>query len=40
MVGAGNHEANCDNSGYKVYTESLCPVGQTNFTGYINRFSE
>ncbi|PWN47784.1 metallophosphoesterase [Violaceomyces palustris] len=39
MVGPGNHEANCDNGGYKNYTESICPMGQTNFTGYINRFN-
>ncbi|KAM0750698.1 putative acid phosphatase [Meredithblackwellia eburnea MCA 4105] len=38
MVTAGNHEANCLNGGYKTYTESICPVGQTEFTGFINRF--
>jgi len=38
MVAAGNHEANCINGGYKNYTESICPVGQTNFTQFINRF--
>ncbi|KAK0560089.1 hypothetical protein OC861_006416 [Tilletia horrida] len=41
MVGPGNHEANCINSIYKgppAYNESICPIGQTNFTGYINRF--
>lgn len=38
MVSVGNHEANCDNGGTKGYTESICPIGQTNFTGYINRF--
>ena len=44
MVSPGNHEANCDNGGTtdkttgKVYTESICSVGQTNFTGFINRF--
>jgi hypothetical protein len=26
------------NGGYKNYTESICPVGQTNFTQFINRF--
>ncbi|KAI5476675.1 Metallo-dependent phosphatase-like protein [Pseudohyphozyma bogoriensis] len=36
MVTAGNHEANCDNS----KDESTCVVGQTKFTGFINRFSE
>lgn len=44
MVSPGNHEANCDNGGTTdkttgvVYTEAICPVGQTNFTGYRNRF--
>ena len=44
MVSPGNHEANCDNGGTTdkttgiKYTESICPVGQTNFTGYRNRF--
>lgn len=44
MVSPGNHEANCDNGGTTdktinvTYTEAICPVGQTNFTGYINRF--
>jgi hypothetical protein len=38
MVAPGNHEANCDNGGYKKYTESICVEGQRNFTGYINRF--
>jgi 3',5'-cyclic AMP phosphodiesterase CpdA len=44
MVSPGNHEANCDNGGTtddatgKEYTEKICAVGQTNFTGYINRF--
>jgi hypothetical protein len=33
MVAAGNHEANCLNGGYKKYNESICPIGQTNFTG-------
>ncbi|SCV66901.1 BQ2448_5547 [Microbotryum intermedium] len=42
----GNHEANCDNGGYSPksgpgvnnYTDANCPVGQTNFTFYINQF--
>ena len=40
----GNHEANCDNGGTtdkatgQKYNESICMVGQTNFTGYINHF--
>ncbi|KAL8292964.1 hypothetical protein RQP46_000658 [Phenoliferia psychrophenolica] len=38
MVTAGNHEANCDNGGKKGYTDSICPVGQTDFTGFINRY--
>ncbi|KIJ60135.1 hypothetical protein HYDPIDRAFT_99288 [Hydnomerulius pinastri MD-312] len=44
MVGAGNHEANCDNGGTTdsvnniTYTTSICTPGQTNFTGYINHF--
>ncbi|KAI6020974.1 Metallo-dependent phosphatase-like protein [Pisolithus microcarpus] len=44
MVGAGNHEANCDNGGTTdavhniTYTTSICTTGQTNFTGYINHF--
>lgn len=44
MVSPGNHEANCDNGGTTdkktgvAYTEAICPVGQTNFTGYRNRF--
>jgi hypothetical protein len=38
MVGVGNHEADCDDGGYKTYNASICPIGQTNFTGYINRF--
>lgn len=38
MVAPGNHEANCDNGGYKKFTESLCVEGQRNFTGYTNRF--
>ncbi|GAM89545.1 hypothetical protein ANO11243_075840 [Dothideomycetidae sp. 11243] len=44
MVSPGNHESNCDNGGTKdktinvTYTTSICPVGQLNFTGYINRF--
>lgn len=24
--------------GYKNYTESICPMGQTNFTGFINHW--
>lgn len=38
MVTAGNHEANCVNGGTSGYTESICPIGQTNFTQFINRF--
>lgn len=42
MVSPGNHEANCDNGkatfNKTAYTEAICPVGQTNFTGYRNRF--
>ncbi|KAK4993090.1 hypothetical protein LTR66_006095 [Elasticomyces elasticus] len=44
MVGPGNHEANCDNGGYKdkahniSYDVSICMPGQTNFTGYRNHF--
>jgi hypothetical protein len=44
MVNPGNHEANCDNGGTTnkatgvKYTESICLVGQTNFTGYINHW--
>ncbi|KAK4705025.1 acid phosphatase type 7, partial [Phenoliferia sp. Uapishka_3] len=38
MVTAGNHEANCDNGGTKGYNESICPVGQRDFAGFINRF--
>ncbi|KAK0538878.1 hypothetical protein OC835_001296 [Tilletia horrida] len=41
LVAPGNHEANCINTIYKgppMYNESICPMGQTNFTGYINRF--
>src|ERR1700733_4329457 len=39
MVGPGNHEANCINGGSGANSEAtLCPVGQTNFTQYINRF--
>lgn len=44
MVSPGNHEANCDNGGTTdktinvTYTEAICPMGQTNFTGYRNRF--
>lgn len=44
MVSPGNHEANCDNGGTTdaaigvKYTTSICPMGQTNFTGYRNRF--
>ena len=39
MVGPGNHEANCINGGSGADTEaSLCPLGQTNFTQFINRF--
>jgi hypothetical protein len=44
MVAAGNHEANCDNSGVKnkatgvSYTTEYCLQGQNNFTGYANHF--
>jgi hypothetical protein len=44
MVNVGNHEANCDNGGTtnktsgEKYTASICAVGQTNFTGYINHW--
>ena len=44
MVSPGNHEANCDNGGVTdkttkiAYNESICVMGQTNFTGYRNRF--
>lgn len=38
MVGPGNHEADCDNGGYKKYTNSICPPGQTNFTGFKNHW--
>lgn len=38
MVSPGNHDSNCDNGGYKGYTESICLMGQTNFTGYINHW--
>ncbi|RDW56545.1 purple acid phosphatase-1 [Coleophoma cylindrospora] len=38
MVGPGNHEANCDNGGYKTWNTSICVPGQLNFTGYINHF--
>ncbi|KAF8307936.1 Metallo-dependent phosphatase [Clavulina sp. PMI_390] len=39
MVGAGNHEANCLDGGHGNLTEAtFCPPGQTNFTGFINRF--
>jgi hypothetical protein len=34
MIGVGNHEANCDNGGYKQYSEQWCPRGLTNFTQY------
>ncbi|SPO25050.1 related to acid phosphatase precursor (pH 6-optimum acid phosphatase) [Ustilago trichophora] len=33
-VAPGNHDSNCDNSGYKNYTESICPPALTHFTGY------
>ncbi|KAF8307934.1 Metallo-dependent phosphatase [Clavulina sp. PMI_390] len=40
MVTAGNHEANCLNGGSGNMTEALfCPVGQTNFTEFTNRFA-
>ncbi|KAJ7635398.1 Metallo-dependent phosphatase-like protein [Roridomyces roridus] len=38
MVTAGNHESNCLNG--KSPGEASCPIGQTNFTGFVNRFSE
>ncbi|KAF8307931.1 Metallo-dependent phosphatase [Clavulina sp. PMI_390] len=39
MVAPGNHEANCLNGGSGNMTEaSFCPVGQTNFTQFTNRF--
>lgn len=37
-------KANCDNGGTtnktsgQVYTDSICPIGQNNFTGYINHW--
>ncbi|KAL7666179.1 Purple acid phosphatase [[Candida] zeylanoides] len=34
MVGPGNHEADCDNGGYKTWTNSICSPGQTNFEGF------
>lgn len=30
----GNHDSNCDNSGYKNYTEAICPPALTHFIGY------
>lgn len=33
-VAPGNHDANCDNSGYKNYTESICPPSLTHFIEY------
>ncbi|KAF8307932.1 Metallo-dependent phosphatase [Clavulina sp. PMI_390] len=40
MVTAGNHEANCLNGGSGNMTEaSFCPIGQTNFTQFTNRFA-
>ncbi|KAF8307935.1 Metallo-dependent phosphatase [Clavulina sp. PMI_390] len=40
MVTAGNHEANCLNGGSGTMTEaSFCPIGQTNFTDFTNRFA-
>ncbi|GAK62714.1 uncharacterized protein PAN0_002d0916 [Moesziomyces antarcticus] len=33
-VAAGNHDSNCDNSGYKNYTEAICPPALTGFIGY------
>lgn len=44
MVNGGNHEANCDNGGTSdkahniTYTAAICSPGQTNFTGYRNRW--
>jgi len=38
MVTAGNHESNCLNG--KSPGEASCPIGQTNFTGFINRYAE
>ena len=34
MVGPGNHEADCDNGGYKTWTNLICLPGQTNFEGF------
>ncbi|KAF8320020.1 Metallo-dependent phosphatase [Clavulina sp. PMI_390] len=36
MVGVGNHEADCNEDTSNQY---LCPIGQTNFTGWINRYA-
>ncbi|KAJ6104278.1 hypothetical protein N7523_010598 [Penicillium sp. IBT 18751x] len=42
MVGPGNHDSNCDNGGTTdngvAYNVSICPVGQTNFTGFRNHY--
>ncbi|KAK9438315.1 Phosphodiesterase/alkaline phosphatase D [Metarhizium brunneum] len=39
MVGPGNHEANCDNSGKNtLYNVSICSPGKPNFTGFKNHF--
>ncbi|EED21939.1 conserved hypothetical protein [Talaromyces stipitatus ATCC 10500] len=42
MVGPGNHDSNCDNGGTTsngvAYNISICPVGQTNFTGFRNHY--
>ncbi|KAJ7785114.1 Metallo-dependent phosphatase-like protein [Mycena maculata] len=38
MVTAGNHESNCLNG--KSPGEASCPIGRTNFTGFINRYAE
>ncbi|KAI1810726.1 Metallo-dependent phosphatase [Poronia punctata] len=37
MVGAGNHEASCQEV---PLTSGLCAAGQTNFTDFANRFAE
>ncbi|KAI9927601.1 hypothetical protein MW887_003221 [Aspergillus wentii] len=42
MVGPGNHDSNCDNGGTTdhgvSYNISICPIGQTNFTGFQNHY--
>ncbi len=34
LVGPGNHEANCDNGGYKNFTESICIPALREFLQY------